>query len=273
MKIGLLGCGCIGRIISQAIEKGDIPKTRIICVYDKNKVKCESFVENLRQKPNILGDFTEFTKYNLDLVVETASQKAVREYIPQILQNRIDVLIMSVGALLDDKLLDKILNTCKKHNVNVYVPSGAIVGLDGVKAASMGEIKEVCLHSIKPKKSLKGNKYLEEKGIDVESVSEELVIFDGVAREAVKAFPKSVNVCAALSLVGIGADKTLVRISLDPAAERIRHRITVKGDFGELNTVVSNITSPQNPKTSYLAALSAIKTLKKLSGEHLQIGT
>ncbi|MFH1834815.1 MAG: aspartate dehydrogenase [Methanobacteriota archaeon] len=273
MKIGLIGCGNLGGFIAKAVDEGEIHGTRLVCVYDKNRLNSDKLVKTLKNKPNILADYMEFSKYNLDLVIEAASQKAVRECILNILQNRVNVMVMSVGALLDENMIKKVLDTCEKQGVNVYVPSGAVAGLDGVKAACTGQVYEVRLHSIKPIKSLEGNKYLESEGIDLNSITEEKIVFDGLAMDAVHAFPKSINVCAALSLSGVGASKTHVRISVDPNVERIRHKITVKGDFGELTTEVNNVPSPNNPKTSYLAALSAIRMIKTLSGEHLHIGT
>jgi len=179
---------------------------------------------------------------------------------------------MSTGALIDDELFREISRIAKERGRKVYVPSGAIVGLDNIKAAAVRPIKEVTLTTRKPPQSFEGAPLIREKQIDLSSLEKPLLLFEGPAREAVKIFPKNVNVSASLSLAGIGPDRTKVRIIADPQAKSITHEIHVKGEFGEIRTQTFNKPFPANPKTSYIAALSAIATLRKICGSII-IGT
>ncbi|MEM3464355.1 MAG: aspartate dehydrogenase, partial [Candidatus Bathyarchaeia archaeon] len=171
--------------------------------------------------------------------------------------------IMSVGALVDSGLLSEISRTAKENGRKVYIPSGAVAGLDGLKASAIGKIESVTLTTRKPVEGLMDNPYFMEKtGGKVEKPT---LVYEGPAREACRLFPANVNVAATLSLAGIGAEKTVVRVVADPTISRNIHEIEVKGDFGELRVHVENVPSAENPKTSFLAALSAIATLKRLT--------
>jgi aspartate dehydrogenase len=183
-----------------------------------------------------------------------------------------DFMVMSTGALIDEELFQKILRTAKMKGRKVYVPSGAIVGLDNIKAAAVRPVDEVTLVTRKPPKSFEGAPLLSMKKINLSEIDEPLVLFEGSARDAVRLFPKNVNVSASLSLAGIGPDRTRVKIIADPKAKSIIHEIHVKGEFGEIMTRTINKPFPENPKTSYIAALSAIATLRKISGSII-VGT
>jgi aspartate dehydrogenase len=203
---------------------------------------------------------------HVDLTIEAASQEAVRKYGPKVLKNGKDLMMMSVGALGDDSLRETLFSLAKKNRAKIYVPSGAIGGVDLVSSASMVNVDSVELETIKPPSGLKGAEYLKENGIDVDSITERTIVFEGGAREAVRAFPKNVNVSATLSLAGIGFDRTKVKVVVDPKASRNVHIVRVKGDFGMAEFRIENVPSPMNPRTSYLAAISAVATLKRIVG-------
>lgn len=272
MKVGLIGCGSIGGVVAGAIDTGDIPNTELVCVFDSDGTKAKKFVDGLKRKPKIASSFEDFLAEDVDVVIEAASQGAVKEYVVAILERGCDVIVMSSGALLDGVLLDKLDKIFKRTNKRVYVPSGAVCGLDGVKSASVGRIDEIVLTTRKPPQALKGVEYLMKRQLDLDSITKSQVLYEGSAKEAVKLFPKNVNVCAALSLAGIGAKRTKIIIILDPSLKSNVHEIDVRGEFGELHTKVKNVPSPDNPKTSYLASLSAIRTLKELT-KGIKVGT
>ena len=159
-----------------------------------------------------------------------------------------------------------------KKKRKLYIPSGAVVGIDGVKAASIGKIEEVTLTTIKNPKSIAQTPFLKKKGIDLKKINRKTVLYEGYAKEAVRYFSTNINVAATLSYAGIGPRKTKVRLIADPKVKENIHEIRVKGNFGEIVTRAKNLPSPQNPKTSYLAVLSAIRTLKKIL-EPVQLGT
>jgi aspartate dehydrogenase len=173
---------------------------------------------------------------------------------------------------VDRPFLDKLLDTARAQGVRLIVPSGAIGGLDAIKSASIAPLSEVSILNIKPPQALVGAPYVVKKGIDLFAIRSPTMIYEGFAEEAAREFPKNLNVTVALSLAGIGPEKTRVKLVVDPSETRNIHEITAKGDFGEATFRVAGLPSPDNPKTSYLAALSAIATLKNLMSP-LQVGT
>ncbi len=232
--------------------------------------EAEEFARSLKQQPKVLP-LAELVE-ECNLVVEAASQAAVKEVAVAALSSSKNVMIMSVGALADNALLEQIRALAREHHANIYVPSGAICGLDGVKSASIRRIDSVTITTRKPIKGLMGAPFVVKNKLDLEKYTEPTEIFYGTAAVAIKEFPANVNVAASLSLVGIGFEKTMVRVIVDPTITRNTHEIIVKGEFGELHTIVENVPSDTNPKTSFLAALSAIATLKQVC-EPLKIGT
>ena len=152
------------------------------------------------------------------------------------------------------------------------MPSGAICGLDGVKSAMMGRVDRVTLITRKPPHGFQGAPYILEHNIDLNSIHEETILFQGSAKEAIRGFPQNVNVAIALSFAGIGPEKTRVRIVCSPQYKANSHEIEVEGEFGKLIAKTENVPAPQNPKTSYLAVLSTIATLKGIL-DYPKIGT
>ena len=273
MGVGLIGCGAIGTVLAHAIDEGEAGNTRLVIVYDLVLQKCWKLVSTLSTKPKVAKNFAEFVRCkDTRLVIEAASQDAVSQYASKVFQAGKDLMIMSVGALVDSKLTNEIRTLIDSAGRKVYIPSGAIAGLDGLKAAAIGRIDEVTLTTRKPPKGLKGVSYLEQSGINIDALSKPKTVYKGSALEACKLFPANVNVAAAISLAGVGPEKTEVRIVADPTTKRNIHQIRVKGEFGEFRVRTENVPSPNNPKTSYLAALSAVATLRKIT-QNMVIGT
>jgi aspartate dehydrogenase len=173
-----------------------------------------------------------------------------------------------VGGLVG--VLDEWARLAEKNGCRIFVPSGAIAGLDGVKGAREGRITAVTMETRKPPRGLAGAPYIETHRIDLDAITTETLIFEGPATEAVKAFPANVNVVAALSLAGIGPDRTRIRIFAVPGQTRNQHRITVEGEFGRLAIEVENVPS-DNPRTGKLSYMSAIAMLREL-GSPLRVG-
>lgn len=267
LKVGLVGCGAIGFEIASAIDRGEIDAD-LAAVFDRNPKNMSRLIEAMRKKPEVveLETLAELS----DIVVEAASQAAVPQVAEAALKRGKDIMIMSVGALMDKELYRRICSMAESNGGKVYIPSGAITGLDGLKSASIGRLKKVVLTSTKPPAGLEGAPYVAEKNIDLRSFREPTLIYEGPASEAVRAFPANVNVAATLSLT-YGQD-AWVRIVVDPKATVNVHEIVAEGDFGRMVTRVENVPSPRNPRTSYLAALSAIATLKNVT-LNVRIGT
>ncbi len=266
IKVGLIGCGTIGSTIAKEIDQR-IPELKLVAVCDRNQVRTGKLVESLNQKPDLttLDEVIEAS----DLVVEAASAKIVAKLVENAINRGKDIMVMSVGGLVDN--LD-LFEKAKERGCRVYFPSGAIAGLDAIKGAKENRIGSVTLTTYKPPSGLRGAPYLARKGIELSVIKEKTVLFEGSCREAVKAFPQNINVAASLAFAGVGLEKTRVRIVVDPALKRNIHHIVVEGDFGRLETRTENLPSPVNPKTSYLAVLSAIATLKGIVNP-LQVGT
>jgi len=273
LNVALIGCGSIGTVLAKAIDAGKAGKVKLTWLHDSKPEKSRALAKKLRSKPKIAKKVAQiYADKTTDLVIEAASQKAVALYALDVLKSGKDLMVMSVGAFGDEKLLKSVQRASEQSGKKVYVPSGAILGIDGVKAGMLGKIEKVALTTRKPPAALAYSTYLRERDINLVGLKKPLVVFEGTAREAVRAFPESVNVAATLSLAGIGLDRTRVKIIADPSLDRNVHEIRVRGKAGEFTTEARNVPSPENPKTSYLAALSAIRALRNLT-ETIRIGT
>jgi aspartate dehydrogenase len=270
-RIGLLGCGAIGTEIAIAIDSGKIP-AKLTHVFDFSKDSSQRLVSKLKNKPVITENAGLLAASPVDLIIEAASQAAVRDNALSILQNRKDMMIMSVGALLDESIFEIVSEGCKDFKKRVFLPSGAIAGLDSIRAVK-DELESIVLVTTKNPKALKGAKFFETSKISPEEIKESTVIYDGTAEEAVRLFPTNINVAALISLAGIGSTKTKVRIVADPKTDKNTHEIQASGRFGKFSIKIENIPSESNPKTSRLAILSAIECLRKICDGEIQIGT
>ncbi len=266
-KLGIIGCGAIGTEIAAAIDKGSIDIALHGC-YDISKEQTDKFSAKLKNVKPVFMELEALVK-NCDLILECSKKDAVREIFEVILKNNRDTIFLSVGGILESMDL---VEEAKKKKINIYIPSGAVVGIDGLSAAKCQGLKKVTLTTRKPPLAFKGVKYLVEKNINPEEIKVETVLFEGNAFEAVKAFPANINVAATLSIAGIGPEKTVIKIIADPNTTANRHEINAEGDFGSFRAITENVPSPNNPKTSYLTALSTIALIKKIV-EPIHIGT
>jgi aspartate dehydrogenase len=254
MNLGIIGCGAIGTDVALAADSmKDIKK---IYLHDIKKHLEKKLKKKL--KKSIIKPVDEFLS-DVDVVFEAASQKAVEQYAELIINASKDLVIMSVGSLLKGKFRKKIENIAKEKKCKIYLPSGAVCGIDGILSANIDIIDEVTLVTTKSPGSLD------------KDINKRKIVFEGRAREAVKKYPMNINVAASLSLAGVGFDRTKVEIVADPVVTRISHKILAHGKFGRLRAEVENMPNPNNPKSSYMASLSAIATLKKIINP-IQIG-
>jgi aspartate dehydrogenase len=271
-KVGIIGCGTIGSQLAMAMDSGSVQNASLVSVFDVIESSAQTLKSRLRQSPQAFSDFEKFISTDIDIVVEAASQQAVRDFARTVLDAGKDLMVMSVGALADGAFLSELLQAAAKNSCMIYIPTGAIAGIDAIRAVRH-LLESVTLTTTKHPRALAGAPFFETSMIKLEQITQKTVIYEGPASEAVKAFPANVNVAAVLSLAGIGVDKTMVRIVADPAANTNRHEITARGSFGEMNITVNNMPSPGNPKTSYLAVLSAVECLRSISGSGMRIGS
>jgi len=258
MRVGIVGLGTIGKALAQALDTGEVD-AQLTAVHSRDLTRARAFVATLRQAPAVVD--LEGVTTRADLVIEAATQQALEEIAPRVLTAGKHLMVLSVGGLLDHPEWPAL---AAHHGCRLYVPSGAIVGLDGVKGACVGRVDSVTITTRKPPAGLAGAPYVVEHGIDVYACSAETVIFEGSAREACKGFPANVNVSAALSLAGIGPDCTRIRILVAPGSTRNIHDVEVIGEFGRMTTHIENIPTETNPRTgklSYLSPLAMLKTI------------
>ena len=203
-----------------------------------------------------------------DLIVEAAGGSVVQHLAQRVFSAGKDMMVISVGALLE---YPEIIERSRQSGCRLYVPSGAIAGLDGIKSACVGTISHVTMTTRKPPNGLEGAPHLVRNGISLAGLREEKEVFAGTAREACKGFPANVNVSAAVSLAGIGPDRTQIRIIAVPGLRRNCHDIEVEGEFGRLHVHIENVPT-ENPKTGKLTAFSIIRSVQDVV-DPVRIGT
>jgi len=265
MRIGVAGLGAIGRQVCRALDDGMAGLT-LAGATARDRERAERFLKTLTSTPPFL-DLDGLVAAS-DVVVEASTQAHLLELAPRVLGAGRDLVVLSCGALLGRQ---DWVELAARNRCRILVPSGAIAGLDGVKGASVGAITSVTMETRKPPAGLAGAPGIVEQNIDLGRISEETLVFEGPALEACRAFPANVNVLAALSLAGIGPEKTRSRIFAVPGLTRNRHRVQVEGEFGRLFIEIENVPT-ENPRTGKLSYLSTIALLRDLAAP-LRVGT
>ncbi len=263
--IGIVGCGAIGRALLQAGDAGDLG-VAVAGVTSRSVRPALEFLDTLDSPPPYLA-LDELVERS-SLLIETAGGHVVPSLAALAFESGKDLMVISIGALLEHP---EVIEQARTLGRRLYAPSGAIAGLDGIKSACQGQVSRVEMVSRKPVAALEGAPYLVENEIPVAGLRQEQEVFCGTAREACRGFPSNLNVSAAVSLAGIGPDRTMVRIVADPALSRNCHDITVEGEFGLLRVHIENIPS-ENPKTGRLTALSIIRSVRDVF-DPVRIGT
>ena len=260
MKVGVIGCGFIEPVLAKTIEDWD--EIDLVIMYDRSFDVARECVSG-HDKMEMVEDPEDLIRGS-DIVVEAASQGAVAEFGGKVLASGKDLIIMSVGALVDGELYHRLKAAAKGSGARIYIPSGAIAGIDGVCSAAVSGITSISLTTRKPPQGFKGSKVVADRGININEVKDEVILFEGPATEAVSMFPKNINVAAIISLAGTGFKETSVRVIMDPKTSRNTHVVECEGRFGKFRIELENVPSFTNPRTSYLASISAIATLRKV---------
>ena len=264
-SIGIVGCGAIGQSLLRAADSGQM-NVPVAGVTSRDAGRALKFLSSLDSPPPYL-DRAELISRS-DLLVETAGGHVIPGLARETFAAGKDLMVISIGALLENP---EIIEEARKTGCRLLAPSGAIAGLDGIKSACAGQVDHVTMVSRKPPAALEGAPYLVENGISLEGLEEEMEVFSGTAREAVKGFPANLNVSAAVSLAGLGPDETQVKMVAVPGLERNCHDIEVVGEFGVLRVHIENIPS-ENPRTGRLTALSIIRSVQD-AVDPFRIGT
>lgn len=276
-NISIIGCGAIGSEVALSVDRMMIENVTISSFLDIKLENAEILKSKLsNNNPIIFNNFSDYIKSDtlkdVDLVVEAASQNALTSYLNPIILLKKDILVMSVGAFANPDFFSQVIKNVEKNDINLYVPSGAIAGIDAIKSVR-NSISYVTLTTTKNPDSLKDSPFFKKTNLTLDSIKKRTLIFEGSAIEAVQNFPANVNVAALLGLASIGVEKTKVNVIADPSLRINKHEIKVIGKFGELIVRVKNVPSDTNPKTSYLAILSVIELLRSITTKGIKYGT
>lgn len=276
-KISIIGCGAIGSELAQHVDSNMAKNVTLLSILDIRPENAEALKLKLsNNSPLLFNNFDDFVKSEsfkeVELVIEAASQNALTSYLNQLISFKKDVLVMSVGAFANSAFFSEVSRNVESNDINIYVPSGAIAGIDALKSVK-NSVSYVTLTTTKNPNSLKDSPFFKNNNFTVDSIKKRTLIFEGSAIEAVQNFPANVNVAALLGLAGIGIEKTKVNVIADPSIRINKHEIKVIGKFGELIVRVKNIPSSTNPKTSYLAILSVIECLRSITTKGFKYGT
>lgn len=269
LKIGLVGCGAIGSSLARYVVSDFANNARLAALYDLDRQKAVRLAEKFRNHNLAVANLRDLISKS-DLVIEATTSSSAFEIAQKAIRASCDIMIMSVGGIL--KHYQQLKKIARQKGAQVFIPSGAIAGIDGLKAAASGKIERVILTTTKPARAFLGVAYVLNKKIRLDNIKEDVLLFGGNALEAIKAFPQNINVAATLSLAGIGPERTTVRIVASNRISKNIHQIEVQSESGTIISRTENVVHPDNPKTSYLAVLSAVATLKQIL-QPLKIGT
>lgn len=267
IRVGIVGVGTIGSELARACVTTFKDEVRLVGISDLDQTKEQKLRKALDVKRRYsLGQLIK----QCDLIIEAASAGSAYSIAKQALSCGKDVMLMSAGGIVGKE--KAIYRLAANHRCCVYFPSGAISGLDGLKSAHIGKITKVELTTTKPPISFQNAPHVVKKKIDLNTINEHTLLFDGPVERAIVGFPQNINVSATLSMAGLGPKKTRVKIYATPGLKFHVHEVVVEGEFGSIYTRTQNLPSKKNPKTSHLAILSAVATLERILG-NVKLGT
>lgn len=259
LKIGIVGCGAIGSSLAKIVVSDFSDKAQLVSLYDIDIQKSYTLANKFNNQRLAALNLEDLIN-RVDLVIEATKPESSFDIAKKTILACRDIIIMSVGGIIEHYKELEVL--ADEKNVRIFIPSGAICGIDGLKAAAYGKINKVTLTTKKSPKAFLGLPYILKKKIRLDNLKEDMILFEGDAYSAIRHFPQNINVAATLSIAGLGADNTVVRIIASPNTTKNIHEIEIESDSGRIFTRTENIVHPDNPKTSYLAVLSAVAILK-----------
>jgi len=266
LKVAIGGLGAIGLQVAKCLDAGDIPGLELSAVAARDQQKLARNIKRLNKPPKMVS--IDQLGEHADIVIECAPKTVFAAIADSAIDHGCVFMPLSVGALLDNMTL---IDRARATRSVIFVPTGALLGLDAVKAVAEGNVNSITLVTRKPPNGLQGAPHLIENNIDVMQLKQALQVFSGTARAAAKAFPANVNVAAALALAGIGPDKTRVEVWADPSVNRNTHTINVDADASSFTMTIKNVPS-ETPATGKITALSVIAALRRFTSP-LVVGT
>lgn len=267
LRIGIIGCGAIGTTVAARIDEG-LPGIELVAVSDSNPAAADQLRSALKTQPEI-ASIVQVAKQS-DVCLEATSAASAPAVIRAVLSQDSSALVLTVGALINEPSLIKLANSAGRR---IYIPSGAVAGLDWIQAAAIGRLDKITLTTRKPPASLAGAPGFDEPA-DPASLQGEKIVFVGSVEEAVAKFPANINVAALLALAAHSEpdlrqrtdwSKIQVRVVADPTISQNVHELEAAGQVGRLKVRIENEPSPLNPRSSMIAAFSAVATLRKIA--------
>jgi aspartate dehydrogenase len=272
MRIALIGGGTIAQLVLEHVRSAALGTFEVVALMGRtggapraSKLAQQFAVRYVERREELLAQRPQ-------AVIEAASHEAVRQHLVPLLEAGVGVVVLSAGALVDDAIRAAAEQAAARSGALLFVPSGGIGGLDALKTACLAGVDEASIEVAKPPAAWKGIPYVEQNGFRLDALKGPVLLFEGSAREGVPHFPQNVNIAAILSLGGIGADRTRLRVVADPGLVLNTHTIRVSGRTGRFTLVLENVPAPENPKTSWLACYSALAALRAL-GSPVRYGT
>jgi len=257
MNALLIGYGAIGQHIVKSLRPDEAARVGTILVRPQRVAETQAAVGAAIA---VVGTLDDALVRKPDVAVECAGHQAVAQFGPEVLARGIDLVVISIGALADRALYDKLRAAARRGKAKLLLPAGAIAGVDGLAAARQGGLDRVRYTSRKPPKAWKGTPG--EKVVDLDALKTATVLFQGRADDAARLYPQNANVAATVALSGAGFDKTEVALIADPAASGNVHQIEAEGAFGRFSIELRGKPLPDNPKTSSLTAFSLLRAIR-----------
>jgi aspartate dehydrogenase len=260
LKLAIAGLGTIGLAVARRVDAGAIPGLRLAAVAARDHGNARRATAAFRSPPQLL-ELAQLADV-ADVILECLPPQHFLEVAqPAIARGRI-FMPLSVGALIDHMAL---IEAAVARGARILVPTGALLGLDAVRAAAEGTILSATILTRKPPASLAGAPLLKKRGLSLENLQEPLRVFAGSAREAIAGFPANVNVAIALSLAGIGPDQTQIEVWADPSVTRNTHTVRIQSTAADLTMMIENVPSAENPRTGRITSLSVLAALRRLT--------
>lgn len=260
VAVAIAGLGAIGMRVAQALDGGRVAGMALAAVSARDKTRAAERVSAFAAPPKVTE--AEDLAAHADIVIESAPKEIFAPLARSAIEAGRIFMPLSCGALLDNTDL---IDRARRTGARIIVPTGALIGLDAVRAMAEGEIHSATLQTRKPPQGLEGAPHLAANKIDLRNLAEPVRVFRGNAREAARGFPANVNVAAALSLAGIGPERTMVEIWADPGIDRNIQSVKISSDSGDAEMTIHNIPSAENPRTGRITALSVIACLRRMT--------
>jgi aspartate dehydrogenase len=267
LKVGIVGIGSIGGTVAKELDSGKIPGIELVALSARNRDQLETFSKTL-SRPVDLGSLSTWVA-GCDLVIEASGAVTVDEIVRTSISNGKDVMILSVGALIEN---ERLMQLAEEANKRIHIPSGAIAGLDGIKAAALSEIQEIKIVNRKPPSALRGSPGAEGAPVNLDSLTKPYTLFSGTVAEGYRLFPANVNVAVAVSLAGIGVEKTKMEVVADPDISVNIHEIMLNSSIGRMHLYIEGKASDKNPRTSASTPFSVLSYLKQMVST-IRVGT